>query len=152
MRPRVPFTLIFNYKRSTHHKEKRSRHQRRKTQRNKRKTRLKREIKGCTRGEFTEINWELNHSYSSLAFSFSIYLWGCVSWLKLCSLFFFYKPWTKFICSWVINNLDGLLTEYMCCCMFAVAVCFDSIYVYSLFQLITHLIIQVRREQQNGLS
>ena len=34
-------------------------------------------------------------------------------------------------------------------CMFAAAVYFDNIYVYSLFQLITHLMIQVRREQQN---
>ena len=129
-----------------------SRQPRRKKQRNKRKTRFKREIEGYTRGEFAEINQELSHSYFSLVFLFNIYSWGCVSWLKLCSLFFFCKPWTKFICGWVINNLDGLLTEYMCCCVFAVAVCFDSIYFYSLFRLITHLIIQVRREPQKGLS
>ena len=63
-----------------------------KTQRNKRKTRFKREINGCTRGKIAEINWEFNPSYPSLVFVFSIYSWGCVSWLKLCSLFFFYKP------------------------------------------------------------
>ena len=91
-RPRLLFILIFSYKRNTHHKEWESHHPRRKTQRNKRKTRFKREIKGCTRGEFTEINWELNHSYSSLILVFSIYSWGCVSWLKLCFLFFFCKP------------------------------------------------------------
>ena len=50
-RPRFPFTLIFSYKRSTHHKEWGGRHPRGKTQRNKRKTRFKREIKGCTRGK-----------------------------------------------------------------------------------------------------
>ena len=129
-----------------------SRHPRRKTQRNKRKTRFNREIKGCTKGELAKINWELNPSYSSLVFSFSIYLWGCVSWLKLCSLFFCYKPWTKFIYGSVINNLDGLLTEYMYCCMFTVADYFDSIYFYSLFWLITHLIMQVRRVPQKGQS
>ena len=42
--------------------------------------------------ESAEINWELNPSYHSLIFVFSIYSWGCVSWPKLCSLFFFYKP------------------------------------------------------------
>ena len=27
----------------------------------------------------------------------------------------------------MINNLDRLLTEYMCCCMFVVAFCFVNI-------------------------
>ena len=103
--PRLLFTLIFSYKRSTIIRNKEGRHPKRKTQRNKRKTRFKRGIKGYIRGKITEINWELNPSYFSLAFAFSIYSWGCVSWLKLCSLFFFYKPWTKFICSWVIKIL-----------------------------------------------
>ena len=56
------------------------------------RTGFKREIKGCTKGEFAEINWELNPSYSSIVLMFSIYSWGCVSWMKLCSLFFFCKP------------------------------------------------------------
>ena len=150
--PRLSFTLIFNYKRNTPHKEKESHHPRRKTKRNKRKIRFKREIKGYARKKITEINWELNPSYSSLVFVFSIYSWGCVSWSKLSCLFFFCKSWIKFIYNWVINNLDSLLTENMCCCMFAIAFYFDSIYFYSLFRLITHLIIQVRREPQKDLS
>ena len=102
--------------------------------------------------KIAEINWELNPSYPSLIFVFSIYSWGCVSWSKLCSLFFFCKSWTKFICGWVINNLDGLLTENMSWCMFAVAFCFDRIYFYSLFRLITHLMILAKEEPQKGLS
>ena len=88
-RPRLPFTLIFSYQRSTHHKEQGEPSPKEKTQRNKRKTRFKREIEGYTRGKITKINWELN---LSLVFVFSIYSQGCVSWLKLCSLFFFCKP------------------------------------------------------------
>ena len=149
MRPRLPFTLIFNYKKSTHHKERgEPSPKEKKIQRNERKTWFKRETKGWTRGEFAEINWELSPSYYSLVFLFSIYSQRCVLWLKPCSLFFFYKSWTKFICGWVINNLDGLLTEYMCRCIFTVAFCFDSIYFYSLFRLITHLMILAKKGPQ----
>ena len=56
MRPRLLFTLIFSYKRSTHAKEKVSHHQRRKTQRNKRKIEFKREIEGYTKRENAEIH------------------------------------------------------------------------------------------------
>ena len=93
-RPRLPFTLIFNYKIAHIIRNKGGRHPRRKTQRNKRKTKFNREIKGYTRGKIVEINWEFNHflSFSCfLVFVFSIYSWGCVSWPKLCSLFFFCK-------------------------------------------------------------
>ena len=41
-----------------------------KPERNKRKTEFKRVIEGCTRGEFAEINRELNPSYYSLVFLF----------------------------------------------------------------------------------
>ena len=114
--PRLLFTLIFSYKRSTHHKREGVVTQGEKPQWNKRKTRFKREIKGCTREEIVKINWEFNPSYSSLIFVFSIYSRGCVSWPKPCSLFFFCKSWTKFICSCVINNLDDLLTGNISCC------------------------------------
>ena len=36
---------------------------------------FKRKIKGCTREKIVEINWELNPSYHSLVFVFSIYSW-----------------------------------------------------------------------------
>ena len=87
---------------------------------------------------------------SSLVFLYSIYSWGCVWWQKLYSLFFFWKSWTKFIYGWVINNIDVLLIEYICCYMFAVAFCFDSIYFYSLFRLITHLMILAKKKPQRA--
>ena len=127
-------------------------HPRRKTTKKQKKKKFKREIKGCTRGEFVEIKRELSPFYSSLIFMFTFYSWECVWWLKLCSLFFFFKPWTRFICGWVISNFDGLLTEYMSCCMFAVIFYFDNIYFYSLFRLITHLMILAKKEPHKGLS
>ena len=138
-----------------------------KPKRNKGNTKFESKNQSCTSRELTGINWipvvlilllisclffdmRVYLSAEPLLFSFFCKLLTC--WLNLCCLVSFNKLWANNICGWVINNLNEFLTKFKCCYMFTIAFCCDSSYLKSLFRLPTHLIIQVRKEPQNGLS
>ena len=123
-----------------------------KLKRNKGKIKFKSKNQGCTSGKFAGINLEFSLLYYSLVFLFILWTWGCIWWLKLRCLFFFRNLWTKFTYGWVINNLDGFLTKFICCCVFTIAFWFDKAYFYLLLRLTTHLMIQGKKEPQNGIS
>ena len=122
-------------KKHTHAKEEETHQPRSKTEKKQRKNRIQEQESRLNQWEIHGNQLEFSLSYSSLVILFILWTWGYIWWLKLCCLFFFCILWTKFTCVWVTNNFNGFLTDYICCCMFIIAFCFDSTYLHSLFQL-----------------